>query len=234
MKALWIGAALLATAGLGRAALVDTTSASAVSSFQNGADVLTFDAVQGRTPQAISSYTAGDPVSATALIFDEFANVRFSVGGTPGVNKPALYQLSGGIAGDAASGDTVLGPVDFDGTTKFNANALLEVFFPVKVSKVGMWLNPSLGDVLIIAADTNFAFSGINETTLESASVAAGHFVGFERAGADIGGFKVLALGATGFSVDDFTYGVSAIPETSTLALFACGLLLMGMRQRRR
>jgi hypothetical protein len=85
--------------------------------------------------------------------------VDFSVGGAVGTNEPAVYQLGGGIASEAKSPHGLLGPVDFDFTTKFNSNGLIEIFFPTKVSKVGFWLNPSLGNVEIIAADTIFAFS---------------------------------------------------------------------------
>src|SRR4030095_211188 len=114
-----------------------------------------------------------------------------------------LYSLNGAIAGDAKSPPTVLGPVDFDFTTKFNSGALIEIFFPTKVSKVGFWLNPALGNVLLIAADTTFAFSAKNETTLEMLpNATAGNFVGIERATADIGGFKIIALGQTGFTID--------------------------------
>src|SRR5262245_28484061 len=61
-----------------------------------------------------------------------------------------------------------------------------------RLSKVGFWLNPSLGNVELIAADTNFAFSHLPETTLETANpVTAGHFVGISRPMADIGGFKI-------------------------------------------
>jgi hypothetical protein len=217
-------------------AIVDTSSASVVSAFQSGATVVNFEGISGRTPQEITSYTAGDPVSPTSFIFDQIAGVRFSVGGAPGINSPALYNLSGGIAGDAKSPATVLGPVDFDFTTKFNSNGLIEIFFPTKVSKVGFWLNPSLGNALIIAADTNFAFSGISETTLESGNVTAGNFVGIERPTADIGGFKILALGTTGFTIDDFTFGGGAtttVPEPTTFALFGAGLLLLTLRSKR-
>jgi hypothetical protein len=128
--------------------------------------------------------------------------------------------------------------VDFDFTTKFNGGALIEIFFPTKVSKVGFWLNPSLGNVEIIAADTNFAFSGINETILEMGAVTAGNFVGIQRATADIGGFKIEALGGAtskGFTIDDFTFGAgttSTVPEPGTLALLACGLLAVSVWKR--
>src|SRR3989440_12697180 len=92
---------------------------------------------------------------------------------------------------------------------------MIEIFFfPTKVSKVGFWLNPSLGNVSLIAADTNFAFSNLNETTLETGTVTAGYFVGISRATADIGGFKIIGLaGTAGFTIDDFTYAASLRPQ---------------------
>jgi hypothetical protein len=224
--------------GLLHAAIINTNDAGVVSAFQSGATVEDFESVSGRTPQAITSYTAGDAVSATAFVFDQIPGVRFSVGGMVGTNAPALYTLTGGIAGDAKSPTTVLGPVDFDFTTKFNSSAMIEIFFPVKVSRVGFWLNPSLGNASILAADTNFAFSGLPETTLENGNVTAGNFVGVQRPTADIGGFKILALGANGVSIDDFTFAAggtsSDVPEPATYALLGCGLFLLGLRCKRR
>jgi hypothetical protein len=221
------------------AAVIDTTTAADIAAFQTGATVNSFENVAGRTPFNITDYTSGVAVPDSSYVHDEIPSVRFSVGGAPGTNSPALYQLGGAIAGDAHSTSTVLGPVDFDFTTKFNSNALLEIFFPTKVSRVGFWLNPALGDVLLIAADTNFAFSGQNETQLETATVHAGNFVGISRASADIGGFKVLALGQTGFTIDDLTFGpgtdTTPIPEPSTSLLFtAATLSLLFMMPRRR
>lgn len=225
-------------AGLLPATVIDTNNPSVVSAFQSGATVTNFESVSGVTPQTITDYTSGNAVSSTAFVFNQIPGVQFSVGGAPGTNEPALYQLSGSIAGDAHSATTVLGSVDFDFTTKFNSGSLLEIFFPTKVAKVGFWLNPSLGNVELIAADTNFAFSHLTETTLETApSVTAGHFVGIEHATADIGGFKVIALGATGFTIDDFTVGgasAPATPEPAALALVAFGLVgLLSIRKLR-
>jgi len=219
--------------GLLTVAVIDTTDPGTIAAFQSGATVIDFESISGVIPQSITAYTAGDPVNSTSFVFDQISGVQFSVGGAPGTNEPAVYQLTGGIAGDAHSPTNVLGPVDFDFTTKFNSNALIEIFFPTKVSKVGFWLNPSLGNVLIIAADTNFAFSGQQETTLESSNVTAGNFVGIERSTADIGGFKIIALDATGFSIDDFTFAAGAtttVPEPGTLAVLGialCGLALL-------
>jgi hypothetical protein len=157
--------------------------------------------------------------------------VQFSVGGAPGTNEPALYTLSGGIANDAHSKPTVLGPVDFDFTTKFNNQGLIEIFFPVKVSKVGFWLNG--GNAHIIALDTNFAFSKIPDNNLEFGDVTKGHFVGIERPTADIGGFKIEAKDATGFVIDDFSFGGAAVPEPGMWAFLMAGLVALGFGVRR-
>jgi hypothetical protein len=211
---------------------INTSSASEVATFQAGATVNNFESVAGKTPLTITSYTSGNPVPTSATIFNQIPGVQFSVGGMVGTNQPALYSLTGAIAGDAKSATTVLGPVDFDFTTKFGSGAMIEIFFPTKVSKVGFFLNPSLGNVLLIAADTNFAFSGMTETTLETSNGTAGNFVGIERPTAEIGGFKIIGLGTAGFTIDDFTVGgggTTPVPESSTVVLLTCGLLAGGL-----
>ena len=220
------------------AAGIDSTDPGLIAAFQSGLTVQTFESIAGRTPQAITAYTTGAAVNANAFVFNQVPGVQFSVGGAVGTNMPALYQLGGTIAGNAHSGSTVLGPVDFDFTTKFASGAFIEVFFPVKVSAVGFWLNPALGNVSLIAADTNFAFSGLPETNLETFAGTAGRFVGISRPTADIGGFKIIGLGATGFTIDDFSYGVGAvttpIPEPAEWALLLAGAAAMAAWRRRR
>jgi len=222
------------------AAGVDTTDPTAVAAFQSGLTVQTFESIAGRTPQAITAYTTGVAVSPTSFVFNQVPGVQFSVGGAVGTNMPALYQLGGTLAANAHSGSTVLGPVDFDFTTKFGPGAFIEVFFPVKVSSVGFWLNPALGNATLIAADTNFAFSGLTENTLETFTGAvAGHFVGITRPTADIGGFKIIGTGNTGFTIDDFSYGATGtvttpVPEPAEWALLLGGLAALGAWRRRR
>jgi hypothetical protein len=233
LKRLLISAWLAMMCDVSHAVVIDTTNAAAVAAFQSGLNVADFESVPTVTPQTITSYTQGNPVSPSAFLFNQLSGVQFSVGGMVGTNEPALFKLSGAIAGDAHSGTTVMGPVDFDFTTKFGPGGLIEVFFPTKVSKVGFWLNPSLGNVHLIAADTNFAFSHQTETLLEQGNVTAGHFVGIERATADIGGFKIEGLGNNAFTVDDFSYGVSAVPEPTTWSLLVVGLVGVGWSARK-
>jgi len=219
------------------AAGIDTTDPGIIAAFQSGLTVQTFESIAGRTPQAITAYTQGAPVSSTSFIFNQLPGVQFSVGGAVGTNMPALYQLGGTLAPNAHSGSTVLGPVDFDFTTKFGPGAFIEVFFPTKVSSVGFWLNPALGNVTLIAADTNFAFSGLPETTLETFAGTAGRFAGISRPTADIGGFKIIGTGTTGFTIDDFSYGVAGtippVPEPAEWALLLCGAAAIAARRRR-
>jgi hypothetical protein len=238
MRSLTCAAASVGAITAAAAAGIDTTNAGLVAAFQSGLTVQTFESLAGRTPQAITAYTQGAPVSASAFVFNQVPGVQFSVGGAVGTNMPALYQLGGTIAGDAHSGSTVLGPVDFDFTTKFGPGAFIEVFFPVKVGSVGFWLNPALGNVSLIAADTNFAFSGVMETTLETFSGTAGRFAGISRPTADIGGFKIIGTGTAGFTVDDFSYGAAAVtapvPEPAEWALLLGGFGAMAAWRRRR
>ena len=78
-------------------------------------------------PRSATCALEGQSVTHTRAIqfvFDQIPGVQFSVGGAPGTNAPALYTLSGSIAGDATSPTTVLGPVGFDFTTDFSASSL--------------------------------------------------------------------------------------------------------------
>lgn len=238
MKQVLTLALVIGACSMAHAAGVDTSDAGTIAAFQTGATVNTFEAVATRTPQAITAYTAGDPVNATAFVFDQVPGVQFSVGGQPGVNMPALFSLGGGIAGDASSPSTVLAPTGMqDGTTAFTAGVFIEVFFPVKVSRVGFFLNPALDNVSMIALDTNFAFSGLPETNLETSNGTAGNFVGFSRPTADIGGLKIFALGNEGFSLDDLTLAgavTSPIPEPSAWMMLAGGLASLAALRRRR
>jgi hypothetical protein len=222
-------------ATVAQAGVLVTRDAAAIAAFQQGTTVLDFEgeAPLGRTPFNINSYTAGQAVDASAFLFDQAAGVQFSVGGTVGVNRPAIYALGGAVGNDAASGRNVLGTVDFEGNTNFGPGAFIEVFFPTKVSKVGFWVNQQLDFVTLIALNTNFAFSGLEEEILEMGVGDAGYFVGIERGTADIGGFKILARGSEGFTIDDFSYGGGTpVSEPGSLALALGGVGALWLRRR--
>jgi PEP-CTERM motif len=235
-RIIWAIALLLLSGAAVQASIINTNTPGTVAAFQSGATVIDFSSVSGVTPLSITSYTSGVAVPNAATVFNQISGVQLSVGGMVGTNRPAVYSLGGTIAGDAKSPPNVLGPVDFSFNTLFGAGAMMEMFFPTKVDRVGFWLNPSLGNVLIIAADTNFAFSGLPETTLESGNVTAGNFVGIQRAAADIGGFKIIGLGNNGFTIDDLTFKAGAVvatPEPSTFVLIGTGLLALAVLRRR-
>jgi PEP-CTERM motif len=238
MHKLLIPTALAVASTLASASVLVTRDAAAIEAFQQGLTVLDFEgaAPLGRTPQAITNYQLDTAVNPAAFLFDQAPGVQFSVGGMVGVNMPAIHQLSGALVGqDAASGSNVLGTVDFEFTTNFAQGAFMEIYFPTKVSRVGFWVNQQLDFVSLIALNTNFAFSGLDEETLETGIGSPGFFVGIERAGPDIGGFKILGRGAEGFTIDDFSYGgaaVAPIPEPGTLALLLAGFGALWARHR--
>jgi len=228
---------LIATA-LMSAAIIDTTDAGTIAAFQTGATVVSFESIGGITPMAITAYTDGVPATLGSTLFNEVPGVQFSVGGNPGSpeTEPIVLQLGGGIAGDAASATNVLGSADMAGNTKFSG--FIEIYFPVKVDRVGFWLNPALGTVTIIAKDNQTAFSGDpTENQLETlVSTAAGNFVGIQRATADIGGVTLLPS-AAGITIDDLTFLASTpdtpIPEPGTLGLCLVASLVAWAARRK-
>src|SRR3954464_86354 len=90
-----------ALTGLLHATVINTNNPATIAAFQAGATVANFDSISGVTAQAITAYTAGNPVNSSSFIFNQIPGVQFSVGGMVGTNEPAVYQLTGGIAGDA-------------------------------------------------------------------------------------------------------------------------------------
>lgn len=237
----------LAAASTAHGAVVLSNDSTVVRDFQlvNDLRMETFENVEGRTAMELAAYTSGLEVPEAAQVHDEIDGLRISVGGTPGVNRPALYRLGGGRAGDAASPDTVLGPVDFDGTTLFNGSSLLEIFFTRSVSAAGFWVNPALGGAKVYATNTLFAFSGDTEEVLDEATVGPGGFVGFSYDSARIGGLKVLATrlpdddDATplrGFTIDDLSYSRSAsnpVAAPSPAMLLLAAAVAAGLQRRR-
>lgn len=231
-----LGAALPAA----QAAVVLSTDSREVRDFQQGLRVETFESVPDRTVRSMARYTSGIQLNEDNQVYDQVQGVRFSVGGTVGVNRPGLYRLQETLAPDARSPAAVLGTVYLDGRTMFNDFGLMEVFFPTLVSAAGFWLNPALGGAKVYAVNTLFAFSQQDEVVLEEAVVDPGGFVGFSYATARIGGLKIIGLGVpdpedpgarfgVGFTIDDLSYGSrnQTVPTPGTLGLLAASLPLV-------
>lgn len=241
MKRLLLSLALGSTAVLAQAGIVKTNDAAIIAAFQNGKVVETFENVAGRSPLVLSDHVNGVAVPEAAQVYNQIDGVRFSVGGTVGVNRPALYQIDpdSGIESEmnAAVVDTVLGGVDFDGNSLFGSSSLLEMYLPAKVDAFGFWVDPSLSGVRVIVLNTNFAFSGEDEDILETIDVPAGMFLAYDRANADIGGIKVISLGNRGFTIDDLTINFEepgTVPEPATSLLLLPALLAGNWLRRRR
>jgi hypothetical protein len=98
---------------------------------------------------------------------------------------------------------------------------------------VGVWLNPSLGNVTFSAFDSTL-------TQLESFTGNAGNFVGVDRPTNDIKFISIVAASATGFTVDDLTFAqasapppTNGVPEPSSLPLLIAALLAAAALRRR-
>ncbi len=208
------------------------------------------------SPQALASYTNTTngtiPVGEAAQLsfFNNVAGGVFtdSGGGTPQAlplsnpgNPVALLQLGGTIpATDAHSGTNVAGPMlNRSSSTDpyaLDLDSFVEIHFVGgNVNRVGMWLNPSLSNVLFIAFDQN----GLSLSTINAG--LAGNFVGVQSDANNIRSVSVFG-GVNGFTFDDLTIGQiggtsnggGTVSEPSMLLLLSMGvgLLLAGTSRR--
>jgi PEP-CTERM motif len=237
---------LLTASAVAVAAPINTNDINVYKVFATGATVQNFENIGGTTPLDLSSYAnttnSSTAVPAAAQLSLDINGLLFHSGGgsfndptgNPGT-PTALLSLSGGLAGDAHSTTNVVGPeqvksdpadpdvLDLDGFIEI-------VFINSLQSRAGVWLNPSLGNVLFTAFDSTGA-------QLEQFTGTAGNFVGVDRPTADVKFLSIISLSASGFTVDDLTYAgsnaSSEVPEPGTIATVALGLVGL-IRQRRR
>lgn len=218
--------------------------------FTTGATVQNFESVSGLTPLSITAYTNGTPVPPNAQMHGQIPNLFFHSGGANPNNTAAnpgtpvgLLTLAGGIAGNAHSGTNVVAPQQImtDPTSPavlgLAAGNFLEIIFSSPVNRAGVWLNPALGNVTFNALDASL--SGI---TGGSTTGNAGNFVGVSLPTDSIKIVSIIASQASGFTIDDLTFGTAgsgpvpnAIPEPSTFLLLGpivLGLLLIHLHRR--
>jgi hypothetical protein len=221
----FVGFAVTASSSFGTPINTNDPTSAAYLAFVAGATVQNFEGVSGVTALAITTYTDGLAVPASAQMGGQIPGLHFHSGGgsakdpvgTPGT-PVALLSLGGGIAGNAHSPTNVVAPLEINTQTLGLGFDFLEIVFLTPVNRVGVWLNPARGNAGLNAQDVNLS-------TIESVAGTAGNFVGVSLPTASIKNVSIVAAQATGFTIDDLTYGAngttSTIPEPSTLLLFA-------------
>lgn len=237
----WIRGALFAFAALhaadASALTLVTSDPGLVAQFQAGATVEEFDDLAALT---VTSYATGQIVPAANQFSSRnlvsFTSPFFNSGGAsfndpignPGV-AIGIFDPDGAIAGDVVSANNVAGPLTGDGSGEAFNNGFMEVIFPADVIRVGFWIPHASGDISMFLKDA----TNTNLSTGEfEVTGSGGQFIGIERESADVRG---VTIGFTqAFTIDDFTYSATPIPEPSSLFLIATGLTaLVGWRRAR-
>lgn len=223
VAAVWIAAA-------SQGAVIITTDPAVAAAFMAGGTVENFDDL---TAFPITSYAAGQTIPADAkfssrdgALFPTFHSGGASPNdpvGNPGT-PVGIFAPGGDIAGDVVSAANVVGPLTLANPDEPFNFGFMEVIFPQAVARVGFWLTS--GNITLFLRDG----TGSNLPGDSSATVEEGQFVGIARDTADV---VVAAMGfPEHFTLDDFTYSTTPIPETGTLLnLGAVGAVLL-LRRR--
>jgi hypothetical protein len=211
-----------------------TSNPADVAQFQLGATVEGFDDLPALT---ITSYAAGQIVPAANQFSSRdlaaFTSPFFNSGGAsfndpvgnPGI-AIGIFDPDGAIAGDVQSPNNVAGPLVGDGSSEAFNNGFMEVIFPADVIRVGFWITQG-SNIQLILKDSN-------NTNLSTGDFLvtgnAGQFIGIQRDSADVRGVTIGF--AEAFTIDDFTYSATPIPEPSSVVLVAMGLTALVGRRR--
>jgi hypothetical protein len=214
--------------------VVITSDPNEAAQFQVGATIEGFDDLAALT---ITSYDDGQTVPAanqfSSRDLSAFTSPFFNSGGAS-FNDPVgnpgtpigIFDPDGAIAGDVRSPDNVAGPLTV-GTDQAFDNGFMEVIFPADVQRVGFWITAGT-DVQLILKDAN----NTNLSTGDfSVTGDAGQFIGIQRDTPDVRGVTILF---DAFTIDDFTYAATPIPEPSTFVMVALGLTALVGRRRHR
>ena len=216
------------------AQIIMTSDPGQVASFQSGAVVENFDDL---TALPITSYASGQAVPSASQFSSRnlasFTDPFFNSGGAS-FNDPisnpgtpiGIFDPEDAIAGDVVSPNNVAGPLAIGSDQAFNFG-FMEVIFPTDVSRVGLWVTH--GTLQLILKDTDNQNLATGDVTVTG---SAGQFIGIQRDSADIGGVTMGFPEA--FTIDDFTFATTVIPEPANIFLAALGLgVLIGCRRIR-
>lgn len=219
---------------------INTNDVNVYNTFATGATLQNFENIAGMTPLPLDSYdnalNSSTAVPAAAQLGLDIPGLLFHSGGgsfndpTGNPGTPTALLDLGLIVDDAHSASNVVGSLEIN-TENLDLDQFIEIdFINALQARVGLWLNPSLGNVTMTAFD-----SGGN--SLESVSGTAGNFVGFERSAADIKFVSIVNNNNAGFTVDDLTYGgartTTPVSEPGSLALLGLSLLALALLRRR-
>jgi PEP-CTERM motif len=234
-----ISALVLANTSL--AITINSNDITLYNAFATGATLQNFESISGMTPLGLASYAnaldSSTAVPVAAQLGLDIPGLLFHSGGgsfnNPTGNPGTPTALLGGLADivdDIRSGRNFVGSLEIN-TENLDLDQFIEiVFINTLQARVGVWLNPSLGNVTMTAFDS----SG---SSLEQVSGTAGNFVGFERSAADIKFVSIVNNNAAGFTIDDLTYAgarsSTPVPEPGTLTLIGLAIAAMALMRRR-
>jgi hypothetical protein len=214
------------------ALVIVTTDPAQAAAFQAGATIENFDNLPALT---ITSYAAGQTVPAgnqfSSRNVVSFTDPFFNSGGAsfndpignPGT-RIGIFDPEGAIAADFKSPNNVAGPLA-TGTDLAFGNGFMEVIFPADMRRVGLWVTHGTFTMFLKDSNNSNLTTGDVQVTGNK-----GEFIGIERAAADVRG---LTMGfPEAFTIDDFTYATTPIPEPAGIAMAALGIGGVLLRRR--
>ena len=213
------------------ATIINTNNAAAISAFQTGATIETFDS--GLTGLVITSYVpvnvpAGSQFSSRNI---NDPNVPFFHSGGGSFNNPpsnlgtpvGVFNPEGGIANEVSSQNNVIGPLEINTTNAFGGGAFMEVRFVTPVSRFGFQLTH--GSVNVFLGDTNNLTPATGDT---SVSGTIGNFIGVDRGSGDIGRISIFSTNPNDtFTLDNLTFASATTPPTTSVPEGASALNLV-------
>ncbi len=175
-----VAVSALALASASLATPINTNDITVYNAFATGATLQNFESISGMEPLPLDSYAnaldSSTAVPAAAQLGLDISGLLFHSGGgsfnnptgNPGT-PTALLGARNDVVDDVRSGRNVVGSLEIN-TENLDLDQFIEiVFINTLQSRVGVWLNPSLGNVTMTAFDSTGG-------SLESVAGTAGNF----------------------------------------------------------